>query len=934
MSRRTDSGAGLAIEVVEAATNNLKKASCAFPHGQLTVITGVSGSGKSSLAFDTVYAEGQRRYVETLSTYARQFLQQMRKPPAKALRNLQPALALRQHNSINNARSTLASVTELDDHLRLLFAGAGRIACYECGDPVFPWTPAHVVEWLRDNAEGERIIVLGGLRVMEGDDGATLLRQLVADGYRKLYIGDAAVDLDSPEATAVLDATRIEVVLDRIRVDTTKARLSEAIEASFAFGDGRVDLVFVDREPTADGSLPRRLFQSRWVCSTCETPHHEPIPALFNSHAPLGSCPRCDGYGRCVGIAVEKVVPDTSLSIEDEAIAPFRGARYRRNKRALLSACMDAGVPTDRPWNDMDDTERDFVLNGGPDYDGVFGLFTALESRRHKAHVRIFVSRFRGYTHCRDCDGSGLGPAVRAVRVGGSDFGKVMAMRVDQAADWFEDLTLPADVGRAMESLIEQTRDRLHYLRAVGVGYLNLNRTARTLSGGELHRVLLATNLGRRLTDTCYVLDEPTAGLHAEDTERLIGVVEDLRDLGNTVLVVEHDTDVMRRADHLVEIGPLGGDRGGNVEYEGAWAGLVSSDTATGRALSQAFDIPSPKKQKNAGSLVVRNARLNNLRGVEAVFPKQALTCVTGVSGSGKSSLVHDVLYKKLLANRGTQSPGIENVVLEGDDFDEVVLVDQASLPSSSRSCALTLSGAYTPVRTLYAGLAAAREAGLKPGAFSFNTPGGRCERCEGLGYLNIEMHFIADVRIPCDVCDGRRFAGTVLRARYEGLNIADVFDLTIDAGIEHFAAHPAIVRRLEPLQTVGLGYLRLGQATSALSGGEAQRVKLASYIGGSSAGSSASLFIFDEPTVGLHASDVARLRDALQQLVDAGHTVIVVEHNLDFVRSADHVIDLGPGAGPEGGALVVAGSVADVAACEESLTGAHLRRQADSARA
>ncbi len=912
------------IEIEGARTHNLRDVSCTMPRNAITVVTGVSGSGKSSLAFDTLYAEGQRRYVETLSTYARQFLQQMQKPPVKAVRHVPPALALRQGNSVSNARSTVSGVTELHDHLALLFAGAGQVVCRNCGAHVVAYSPARVVAWLREHAPDERIVVIGTSELGAREQMPVLLLQLAADGHRRLWVDGEMIDIDAPEAADLVDVSAVRVVIDRLKVDDS-LRVIEAVEAGLNFGEPWVDVLMWDRR--TDEGIPEQRFYTGFRCSSCHTPHHAPIPALFNTNSHVGACSACEGYGRTVGVAESKVVPDPRISLESGAVQPFESSSYRSWKRRMLEACMHEGVPIDIPWRRMDDEAQRFVMRGGAGWPGVHGFFEKLGEDRYKPHIRILIARYRDYTRCARCDGSGLSDDARAVRIDGRSLADISRLRIERARAWIGALDLDHDRAEALSHLVEEIASRLAFLDEAGVGYLTLDRAARTLSGGEMHRVLLATSVGRMLTDTCYVLDEPTAGLHAHDTERLFHLVERLRDIGNTVVVVEHDPDVIARADWIVELGPAGGDAGGLLQYEGDLAGLrLATHTATGAMLARRARRPEPVALPGADELVLRGACLNNLQDVEVRFPKGALSVVTGVSGSGKSSLVVDVLCGLLEQRRsGRSSKALGGATLDGDDFAELVVVDQDSLARSSRSCSLTQSGAYTPVRELFAASDAARLKGMTAGTFSYNTPGGRCDRCEGTGVITIEMHFIADIELTCDVCGGRRFKPEVLAVTFDGMTIADVFDMTIDEALRAFVDHQRVARRLQPLQDVGLGYLRLGQATSKLSGGELQRLKLASYVGAADRTGDRRLFVFDEPTVGLHLRDVEVLLGAIRSLTDAGHTVIVVEHNLDFVAQADHVVDLGPGAGPDGGQVMYQGPVPGLADVDASLTGRHL---------
>ena len=914
---RSDNG----IVVVEAATNNLKSVSCTIPHGALTVVTGVSGSGKSSLAFDTIYAEGQRRYVETLSTYARQFLDQMPKPPVKAVRHVPPALALKQGNSISNARSSVSTVTELVDHLQLLFSAAGVTWCKRCGEQVERYSVKRVIEELVDWADGERAVVIGTLVPDVHEDVAELMRQLVADGHRRVDVDGTLVRLDSTEAVELLGSVELRVVIDRLKIDAGATRLAEAIENAFSFGECSAEVVLWDHE-----ERPSRRFYDQLRCSACATPHLDPVPAIFDPRSTIGGCRTCEGFGRTAGVDPNKVIPDPRKSLGEGAVVCFETPAMRKHRGRMLRACISEGVPTDIPWMDLDARTRARLLGEGVgDFIGVAGFFKALEDDRYKPHIRILIAKYRGYALCPSCAGSGLSDDARAVRIQDEDIGAAQRRSIDDLLAWIRGLEFSGDLREALDSLLREIESRLEFLANAGVGYLALRRPARTLSGGEMHRVLLATSVGRMLTDTCYVLDEPTAGLHPHDTARLMGVVRRLRDIGNTVVVVEHDPEVMAMADHVVELGPRGGEHGGEILFEGTTKMLAESDTPTGESL-RARKRVLPEAELSSDFLTVSGVCLNNLRNVSASFPHGAISVVTGVSGSGKSSLVADALYGKLLEIRGQRSSvGLGTVEVHGDSFSEIVLVDQGSVQKSIRSCAMTFTGAYSTIRQIFASTALGQAQGLTAGNFSFNTVGGRCERCDGSGVRVIEMHFMADVALRCDVCDGKRFKPSILEARVRGKSIADIFGMTVDSAIEFFDESRPILNALTPLQKVGLGYLKLGQSTAEMSGGELQRLKLASYVGRSKAVAS-RLFVFDEPTVGLHMLDVDRLMRALRELTAEGNTIVVVEHNLDFVAQCDWIVDLGPGAGPAGGTVVYEGRVPGVMECTDSLTGQHLR--------
>jgi excinuclease ABC subunit A len=918
-----------AILIRGARTHNLKDVSCTVPRGKLTVISGVSGSGKSSLAFDTLYAEGQRRYVETLSTYARQFLQQMRRPPVGEVRNLPPSLALRQGNHVTNARSTVGTVTELNDHLQLLYRGAGTVSCKQCGVPVHPHTAGSVVRWLGEHAGSERILVIGTAVPSADESTAVLLRALASEGHRRLYKDGKTIDIDSEDVSALTQDSRIRVVMDRLKVGADESRLREAVEAALAFGEGTVEVVLVDRAGE-DGEPRRQVFYTTWRCSACHTSHHPPVPALFNPQSSVGGCAVCAGFGRTVGVDPARVIPDPRLSLKGGAIAPFETRTQAGTRVELLRAAAAHGIDLDVPWRELPASQRDYVMKGGRGWMGVTGFFAELEKERRIPWIRILVAQYRGFTDCIVCDGSGLSADARAVRVQNLHLGELQSMSVQDLYAFICSLSLPPEVEVALSTLLAEIRVRLGFLVEAGIGYLTLSRQARTLSGGEMHRILLATSVGRLLTDTCYVLDEPTAGLHPADTERLFGVIERLRDVGNTVVVVEHDPDVIARADWLIEMGPGAGEQGGALMYEGDLAGLVARlDTATGQSLALRGKPELSSRAQWAAWLEVRSACLHNLQNLNVRFPLGGLSVVTGVSGSGKSTLVHDVLYARLLEARGTASSiplGPATVV--GDVFTEVVLVDQESVTASIRSCPITYSNAYNTVRDLFAATDGAKAEKLAAGAFSFNTPGGRCEKCEGTGVQVVEMHFMADVELECEECAGQRFRDRVLAIRYKGRSISDVLQMTVDEALRFFSGTTAIVRRMEPLSRVGLGYLRLGQSTSKLSGGELQRLKLSSYLGRVEQDAQGHrLFLFDEPTVGLHMRDVDVLLTAIRDLTLRGDTVIIVEHNLDLLARADWVVDLGPGAGPAGGNLVYQGPVDGLLQQKDSVTGRYLSR-------
>lgn len=916
------------IELRGVHTHNLKGIDCDFPQGQLTVVTGLSGSGKSSLAFDTLYAEGQRRYTESLSTYARQFLQQLERPPVDFVRHIQPAIALKQHNEVNNARSTVGTVTEIDDHLQLLFTHQGVMHCSKCGHVVSRDSVASGLDAILESYdEGTRLLLVSEVEALDPDFRAAVLKQLVQEGYRRLYIDHEVIEIEEIDIESVLDRERFPVVVDRVIVkQEERMRLSEGLDNCFSLGRGRA-LVYKHRE-----SEEARVFDQAFRCSHCGQDAIEPQPALFSFNSSLGACPTCTGFGKTVGLDFKKVIPNGNMTLSRGAIAPFETPKYKRQKEGMLRMCMKEGIPVDVPFRRLDKAHQRLIKEGGKGWGGIRKFFKTLEQKQYKTHVRVLLARYRGYDDCPECLGARLGPNARQVTIHERTISDLWDMRLEELLVFFDETPWDEYAMSQVKVLIEEITHRLTYLGTVGLGYLTLSRQSRTLSGGEMQRIHLTTSLGRALTDTLYVLDEPTAGLHAVDSQKLLDVLYRLRDLGNTVVVVEHDPEIIEGADYVIEIGPLSGERGGDLVFAGTLAEFREQDTLTAQALKERTQVKStaPDGVPDEGIRIV-NAREHNLDDLTVVFPYKALTVLTGVSGSGKSTLLHRTLYngwRRLKGQGGVDAGAVES--LEGlDDFDDVVLMSQGAIGRSSRSNAMSYTKAYDDVRKIMSQTEAAQLVGLTMGDFSFNTPGGRCENCQGAGTMTIEMHFMADVEIMCPECEGKRFTKRVLDVAYQGKNIDDILSMTVAESLEFFAQHKPLRRKLQPLADVGLGYLRLGQPTTTLSGGEAQRLKLATYIGQGSKSKSASikpvLFIFDEPTVGLHMRDVDVLLDALRQLVNLGHTVLVIEHNTDFIARCDHVVDLGPGAGPQGGRLVAQGSPLEVSRIEGSLTGKSL---------
>ena len=911
-----------AIKIRGARTHNLKGIDCHFPARKISVVTGVSGSGKSSLVFDTLYAEGQRRYVQSLSTYARLFLQQMERPDVDTITDIPPAIALEQKNAIKNARSTVGTITEVNDYLRLLMTHAGAVHCKQCGGDVGADDPAAAGQALLEWPQGTRTMVharveFAGLETAEARE--TLLRQ----GYARILHDGELVALEEA-GDAALAGGAAEVVLDRIVPSPDKAtRLVEALERGFHIGRGRVTATAVGNGLTAE-------FRRDFACRECGTEHRVPTPHLFSFNSPLGACPECEGFGRVVDIDTDKVVPNPRKSLRDGALAPWSTPAYADFQADFLAAAERKGYSTSIPYARLPDEARAWIADGDREFPGVKGFFKWLESRRYKTHVRILLARYRSYKTCPACAGGRLRPEALACRIGRNNIADLCAMSIEKLARTLKRLDLDDVVAAKVRAVDRELRNRLDYLVHVGLGYLTLDRQARTLSGGEAQRIHLAAALGSALTDTLYALDEPTVGLHPRDGRRLLRVLKRLTKMGNTVVLVEHDPTLIAGADHVIDLGPGGGARGGEVLYEGKPAGLAKGKGSTGRMML----IRTVHRQEKAsetlrdrGSITIEGAGEHNLAIDRVEIPLGRLVCVTGVSGSGKSTLVEQVLYENYLAQRGQggHDAGAVDKIDGLDDIEQVLMMSQSSIGRSLRSNPATYLKFYDDIRKLFASTSAARRARIAPGAFSFNTPGGRCEQCQGTGTVTLEMHFMADLEVPCDECEGRRFKPQVLDVRYRDKNINDVLAMTVDEASAFFDERPALSAKLKCLAAVGLGYLSLGQSTSTLSGGEAQRLKLAAFLVEEKR-AKGTLFLFDEPTTGLHLADVHNLISVLDGLVRRGHSVVVVEHHTDFISHADHVIDLGPEGGDKGGKVVVAGTPLEVAECKKSHTGKELR--------
>ncbi|MBI3637073.1 MAG: excinuclease ABC subunit UvrA [Candidatus Rokubacteria bacterium] len=912
----------LGLRIEGARQNNLKNVSLEIPHDRLTVITGVSGSGKSSLAFDTLFAEGQWRYIESLSTYARMFLDRVDRPDVDRIEQIRPAVALEQKNPVRTARSTVGTATEIYDYLRLLYAKVGRVHCPDCGVEAATQSPEGIVDaLLADGPAGARALITFRLPVAAGLGAADLVSGLTRRGFARVLIEGAVVDLTDASATTALgDARDVTVVLDRVVLDAAhRRRLTESVESALREGNGRVEVEVLGHGP--------RAFAADMRCPKCGAVLERPQPLLFSFNHPLGACAECRGFGNILRYDEARVVPDPTVSLEDGAIEPWTHPSGKRWQRELMKALRREKIDTSLSWQALPETARRFVYEGDGRFVGVQGFFEDVESYRYKLHVRVFLSRYRSQSRCPTCAGARLKPAALAVRVAGLTIPEFTALTVENATQLVATLPLSAWEASVAREILRQLSAKLTFMQRVGLGYLTLARQTRTLSGGEAQRINLANQLGAQLVGTLYVLDEPSIGLHARDTTRLTDLCRELAQAGNTVVVVEHDRGFIEAADHVVELGPGSGERGGEIVFSGPQEEFrKASHSLTSRYLSGRESIPRPLTRRvGRRHLVLTGAREHNLKHLTVKVPLATLTVVTGVSGSGKSTLIHDTLYRAVARAFKTDfvTPGAYDALLGLEYLKGVRLIDQEPIGRTPRSNPVTYVKAFDEIRKVFAGLPRSRTLGLSAGAFSFNVPGGRCEKCQGDGFQKLEMYFFEDVYVSCPECEGRRYRPEVLTVRYRGRTIGDVLRMTVDEAVDFFAAQTALARRLRVLQDVGLGYLRLGQPATTLSGGEAQRLKIAAELGGRA--STDMLYVLDEPTTGLHLDDVKKLLGVLNRLVDAGNTVLVVEHHLDVIKCADHVIDLGPEGGDEGGDLVAEGPPEVIAQTPGSYTGKFL---------
>ena len=913
-----------------ARVHNLKNIDLELPRSKLIVITGVSGSGKSSLAFDTIYAEGQRRYVESLSSYVRQFLERMEKPDVDMIQGISPAIAIEQKTTSRNPRSTVATSTEVYDYLRLLFGRIGVTYCRTCGAVVKRDTVSSAVDRLLQEPEDTKLFIAFPLHDHPGHSMKEELASLKKRGFFRIVSGGALIDLNESGYKGKVKKD-ISVLIDRVVVrrndKESLTRMADSIQTAFSEGEGYAVVHLVDQQKQIK-------FTQHYECPNDGSKYEEPDPRLFSFNNPVGACPKCQGFGRAMGIDMNLVVPDATKTIRQGAIHPWNFPSWRENLVDLMSIAGEAGIPLDVPFEKLTEQQLSVLMNGYKKFDGIIGYFEYIERKSYKIQNRVFLSRYRGYTTCDECGGSRLTTDALNIRVAGKTIHDIVRMTIAQAHDFFQALQLSKQDIEIARRILEEIQKRLNFLYDVGIGYVTLDRMSMTLSGGESQRINLATSLGSALMGSLYVLDEPSIGLHPRDTHRLNMILKTLRNIGNTVIVVEHDEEMIREADVVVDMGPKAGEQGGKVVFNGSLPDLMQHrNSLTARYLRKELEISTPRSRRKdtERSIFVHGARENNLKTIDVRIPLDCFVCVTGVSGSGKSTLVHDIVYAGIQKKKGGFQGNVGKFIsLEGDDdIARVELVDQSPIGRSARSNPVTYIKAFDLIRDLLAHTQVAKIRGFTPGHFSFNVPGGRCEVCEGEGVQTIEMQFLADLYLTCESCKGKRFKQEVLDVSFHGKNVDDILNMTASEAINFFsdfAEGKRVSRRLQILQDVGLGYLRLGQSATTLSGGEAQRIKLAHHLSASE-NEGKTLFIFDEPTTGLHLDDIATLLKCFDALVEAGHSIIVIEHNMNVVKCADFVIDLGPEAGEGGGEIVATGTPEELARSEKSHTGKFLKQ-------
>ncbi len=939
------------IRIRGARQHNLTGFDLDIPRRALTVVTGVSGSGKSSLAFDTLYAEGQRRYVESLSAYARQFLERMEKPLVDSIEGMSPAVAIEQKNPTRTSRSTVGTATEIYDYLRLLWARVGRTYCGVCGRELKPDTVQSVTDVLTSLPAGTRFAIACPLVRSAKVTHEVLDENLRQRGFVRVALGERLMQLDEVAAEGIdlAEAKDVQIVIDRLIVDESVAgRAADAVQTAFNEGDGDAVLLFTEplmpppslRSAKHEGPVTRLSFTERFECPNDGTRAPVPTPQLFSFNNPRGACATCNGFGAILAYDEALIVPNDTRSLRDGAIDPWTKPRYEKERRLVVEFAREQRVSADTPWRELPKAVRtqflQAVTKGRGGYKGIFPFLEALEEKKYKQYIRIFLRQYQSAKTCPDCDGTRLQPDARRVRIAGRAISEITSLAISDLRDWLDMLALTGMEAEIAEAVLREARDRTRFLADVGLTYLTLDRATRTLSGGEAQRITLSNALGASLVDATYVLDEPSIGLHPRDLDSLLALLLKLRDRGNTVVMVEHDLDAIRVADYMVELGPGAGEHGGQIVFAGPMSTSADSPL-TGKYLSGEKCIAIPSKRRALGPrwLELKGARAHNVSGVDLRIPLAAMTAVTGVSGSGKSTLIHDILYRAIETHLHGENSAKEHLgetvgrfdSLTGVDFlDDVVLVDQTPIGRSPRSNPVTYVKAFDEIRKLFAAIPTSKLKGYTPGHFSFNVAGGRCEVCEGAGAIEVEMVFMADVFVPCDACGGKRFKPEILDVRFKGKNIADVLEMTVDESIRFFPKEDKLAQALWHVQQVGLGYLRLGQPATTLSGGEAQRLKIARELALNARGGAKKLYLLDEPTTGLHLEDIQKLATVFERLLQQGHTLLLVEHNLDVIKLADWVVDMGPEGGSGGGKIVATGRPEEIAEIEGSYTGQWLR--------
>lgn len=914
------------IIIKGARLHNLKNIDVVIPRNKLVVITGLSGSGKSTLAFDTLYAEGQRRYVESLSSYARQFLGKLHKPKVDYIKGIAPAIAIEQKVNSTNPRSTVGTSTEIYDYIKLLFARIGETHSPISGELVKKHTVTDVTSFVKSFKEDTKLLLLCPIAINEDRDLKTVLKVLSQQGYARIKYEDQIYRIDELP-TNQKNYSDLKLVVDRVIVKDDEDfynRLSDAIQTAFFEGNGVCVIQNITDNTTTE-------FNNKFELDGIL--FYEPNTHFFSFNNPYGACPTCEGYGNVIGVDEDLVIPNTGISIYDDAIYPFRTDSYRHYKEELITHAYKFDIPIHKPWFELTEEQKNLVWEGNKDFYGINHFFTALEEKSYKIQNRVMLSRYRGKTTCIECNGKRLRKEANYVKVGNKTISDLVTLPLDELSDFFKQLKLNKYEQKIGKRLLTEINNRLEFLQNVGLNYLTLNRTSNTLSGGESQRINLATSLGSSLVGSMYILDEPSIGLHPKDTERLINVLQDLRDLGNTVIVVEHDEDIMKAADYIIDIGPEAGTFGGHIVAEGSYDDILKSDSLTAKYLTEEFEIETPKTRRNSKNFIqIVGARENNLQNIDAKFPLNSLTVITGVSGSGKSTLVKKILYpamQKKMIGYGEKIGQHTEVTGSYDQIKHIEFIDQNPIGRSSRSNPVTYIKAYDDIRALLSSQKISKIRNYKPKHFSFNVDGGRCEVCKGEGVVTIEMQFMADVHLQCDSCNGKRFKKEVLEVNFEGKNIDDILNSTIDDAVAFFIKHQQtkIANKLKPLQDVGLGYVQLGQSSSTLSGGEAQRIKLASFLVKGNTKDKA-LFIFDEPTTGLHFHDIKKLLASFNALIDKGHSIIVIEHNIELIKCADYIIDLGLDGGKKGGQLIFEGTPEELIKNKKSYTAPYLKEK------